>query len=182
VSSGLAVRPRDVEEAAALSKQGSVDELAFVVASHAGASQAKLRELTGLPQVVLDRLLSSSAFRRFVSEALTLQRVNPRVERAILDRFVGVVQDPESKFSEFRESADWLLQQGGVKRAERSEVQVGGRVRVEFVVDAPELDGAGYSPPNPLAGVVGFRSVDGSSDRDEVEVEHRLVDEAAVGS
>jgi hypothetical protein len=176
----LVAAVRQLDEAVALSSVGSVEELALVVAQHAGASQSKLRAVTGLPQVVLDGLLSSAQFRRRVTESLTLLRVSPGVEARILDRFVSTAVSEESSFRDFRESADWLLQQGGVKRAERSEIEVGGRVRVEFVVDQPELDGAGYSPPNPLAGVVGVRPRLGEGD--VIDVEHALVGVPEAGS
>lgn len=172
----LTVTARDIEEIAALSSAGSVDELAFVIAQHAGASRQKLLLVTGLPQPVLDRAMSNTSFRRRVTEFLTLSRVTPGVEARILDRMIHTVQDDDVSFSQFREASDWLLQQGGVKRAERQEIEVGHRVRVEFVHDIPE-DASGYRPPDPYAGVK-RAGLGAGEDDDVIDAEHSVVDEA----
>lgn len=136
-----------------LSRCGSVDELALVVGLNAGVSRAKLLRLTGLSGVALDELLSLVGFRRRVSEVLALSRVSPGVEAGVLDRFVGVVSDGGSSFGEFRAAADWLLGQGGLRRAERSlEVGHEHRVVVEFR-RAPDESLEGYEAPDALAGV-----------------------------
>lgn len=150
-----------------LSRCGSVEELALVVGLNAGVSRGKLLRLTGLPGVALDELLSLGVFRRRVSEVLALSRVSPGVEAGVLDRLVGVVGDPGSSFGEFRAAADWLLGQGGLRRAERSlEVGHEHRVVVEFR-RAPDESLEGWEAPDALAGV----SLEGprSEDRGGIE-------------
>lgn len=176
-SSSLARRQSLLDELASLSRQGNVDDLAMELARHAGASLKKQLAVTGLKQPIYERLMTNSAFRKKLTERLTYLEVTPLVEHRIVSRMVREATDESSSFDRFTKASDWLLQQGGMKRGEKTELEVGGSIQISFVVDAPEGLGP-YKAPDPLAGVTGRNGVGDGADADVVDAEYRLAGEA----
>ena len=181
MANALARRGSDVDNLAALSRQGDVESLAMELAKLAGTSMKKQLAATGLTPGAYHQLMTNRTFRKRLTELITYLEVTPMTEVTIARRMVNVATDEETPFGTFREASDWLLQQGGMKRGERTEIEVGGRIEISFVVDAPEIDG-GYIAPNPLEGVAKRTSDRGRRDDDAVDAEFAVVGGAADDS
>jgi hypothetical protein len=125
---------------------------AFVVENRRAMSAPKLAEAAGLSLVEYHRLLRDRRFRQFISESLALEVMDLDQEERMLKGFMRDAVSADTVW-ERRAAAELVMKAAGVERASETRVDYGGEVRVRFELDRPE-PGA-WTPPDPLAGVVG---------------------------
>jgi hypothetical protein len=150
----------DLEAVANQSTFGDADRLAVYLAQNVDAPMRKLTRVTGLSKEQLESLLTSRPFRERLTEVMTYVELDPAKERKILRRMVHEATSDTSKFADFQAAASWVYRQGGMLRADKAQLDVGGSIRVAFTLDAeathrPAHEGR-YVAPDPLAGVVGL--------------------------
>lgn len=125
---------------------------AFVVENRRQMTAPKLAEAAGLSLVEYHRLLRDRRFRQLISESLALDVMDLDQEERMLKGFMRDAVQAETVW-ERRAAAELVMKAAGVERASETKVDYGGEVRVRFELDRPE-PGA-WTPPDPLAGVVG---------------------------
>ena len=150
----------DLEAVANQSKFGDVDALAAYLALNTETPTRKLARATGLAEDQLRLLMTSRVFRERLSEVLTFTELTPAVEQKVLRRMVREATSDSSDIKDVQAAASWLYRQGGILRADKAQVDVGGTIRVAFTLDAEAAHRpaheARYVAPDPLAGVVGL--------------------------
>jgi hypothetical protein len=161
----------DIEAIASQSKFEDVDRLALYIAKNTDTPEKKLARVTGLTTEQVASLMTDKQFRERLTEVLTYAELTPDREVAILRRMIREATDPNSDFRDFKDAATWVYRQGGMLRADKAQVDVGGAIRVAFTLD-PSAEGrprpeGSYVAPDPLAGIVGLP---GSTAEDEEEV------------
>lgn len=165
----------DIEAIGAASSFGDIDALASYVARNTDAPIKKISRASGLDKDQVEALLTNRQFRERLTEVLTYSELTPDKERAVLRRMLDVTLDPSTDFRDFREAATWIYRQGGMLRAEKAQVDVGGTVRVAFTLDpeATHLPGAEarYVPPDPFAGIVGLPGTESEVEEQAEDVE-----------
>lgn len=144
----------DLRQIALQSEPGSVDGLASLVAHNEGATVEKLAALARLDIGVMQRLMTVREFRERVTELMTYRELDVEKERTILRKMLGEATNPDAGFKTFERAATWVYRQGGMLRADRSEVDIKNSIQITFTRDLPP--DADFAPPNPLAGVKGL--------------------------
>lgn len=153
-------RTNDLEAVANQSTFGDADRLAIYLAQNTDTPIRKLVRTTGLSKDQLTALLTSRQFRERLTEVMTYVELSPAKEQKILRRMVDEATSDANKFADFQAAASWVYRQGGMLRADKAQLDVGGSIRVAFTLDAeathrPAHEGR-YVAPDPLAGVVGL--------------------------
>lgn len=174
----------DLEAIAGQSRFGDIDSLALYIARNTDAPEKKLARATGLTKEQVGGLLTDKQFRDRLTEVLTYTELTPQKEASILRRMISEAADPITDFRDFKDAATWVYRQGGMLRADKAQVDVGGAIRVAFTLDAaaegrPRHEGS-YVAPDPLAGIVGLPGSTSALEEEATDVDFQPVGDARV--
>lgn len=174
----------DIEAIASQSKFEDVDKLALYIARNTDTPDKKLARVTGLTTEQVASLMTDKQFRERLTEVLTYAELTPEKEVAILRRMIREATDPNSDFRDFKDAATWVYRQGGMLRADKAQVDVGGAIRVAFTLDPaaearPRHEG-GYVAPDPLAGIVGLPGSTAEVEEEATDVDFQPVGDEGV--